>query len=223
MAELLESIDKAKAIAAELIELLHIPSDTRYEKFFHSRNYTLRYEYSGTGVKHQDVQLRLTKKPKTSNPPPREGAYAASMMGVTKSFTDGSFTFAGHGDVDEVVTALEELRDLYTKVVGPIKEIIKKLSPESVCVKFVLRFDAGDAMFCIDKWADKYVMSVYRGTISPHPSNVFVKITFDNDLNVAPPIKVDGPLDKVYRTIGLVLEDVQKGTIRFIKQEINDA
>lgn len=224
MAELLESIDKAKAIAAELIELLHIPGDAGYEKCFHSHNYTLRYAYNGAKMQHPAFKLRLHKKPIGRGGPLHAGSGPTlPMMGFDKPAGEGPMTFAGHGDVGEVVTALEELRDQYNMLVVPTKQIIEILAPKQKHVGFVLAFDVGDAMVSLSKEDGKYTMTVYRGTISTHPSNVSIKITLDDDLNLVNPTQVKGPPEKVRRTMAAVLEDAQKGTFRLIKQEITDA
>lgn len=224
MAELSEQIQTSKNLVEQLIELLHVPSDHRYQKFTHSRDYSLFVEYSGTGVNFPGFRVSLTRKCKSVTGQGKGRPIEDTLMGFQKDVTDGSMSCGGHGDMAEVVKGLEEIHSLHTKVLAPIKELIQTFMPVGDHEGAYLSLDVLDVMLVIEGSSQAgYSLMAYRGTISPHPSNVSVMVRFDKDQQVKAPIRCEGELEKVYRTMEFVLGEVRKGAYRIIKQEIKNA
>lgn len=211
-------IDASKKLVEELIELLHIPSDNRYQKFFHSSDYSLFVEYSGTGSHLPNFRVHLTKKSKLHNGSGKAGPIEDTLMGFQKDVTDGSISCGGHGDMAEVVKGLEELHSLYTKVINPLKDIVRELLPKTEYVRYSISLDVADAMVTVTSSEDKYSIDIYRGCISPAPTNVNIRVLFDKDFNIVSGTRVNGPMDRVHFTMEFVHKDVLAHKFKFIKE-----
>lgn len=226
MAELLEQIEKSKKIIAELVERLHIPGNNPYENYAHSRNYSLLIKFSGMATRIPDINIQLRKKPAAFTPRSKMGPGERTLMAFTALFekdrvdlpvANSRLSCIGNGNMDEVVRALEEIKAQFVQVVDPAKAIIQKFLPEDGCKQLILALDVGDAMINVLIEPEKgYQFSLYRGAISKAIASV--KIEFDKDFQALRPMRVEGELEAVYRSMEVALNGIQQGKFTIVKR-----
>jgi hypothetical protein len=109
-----ELVDKSKLLVNQLLDKAPTPEGEKYDHYFHTSDYVLHVQFSGDLIRIPDFVIMLDKK--TSGWTGSEiKPCLQRMMNFRRRVADKEMTLLGHGDLSEVVTALEGMLTKYTE------------------------------------------------------------------------------------------------------------